>query len=337
MCRRLRILAAVALIPLLSLVAVGPASAAHQGPPVRVPGLHAAAWITRDVEGIAHIRAGDQRDLFFLQGWVHAADRLFQMDVTRRQASGTLAELLGQPALAGDVQARTIGLRRAAERGLPVQSPEGRQALDAYAAGVNAWVASHRLPAQYAAIQITKFQPWTPVDSLVIGKAISLNLSFDLDLDLTTTALAYQAAGAAAGFNGAALFSEDLYRSEPFSNASTVPDATGTPARATGVTGAPPASGTVAAGSDVPPAAARLAEAYRALAGRTPLLANAVHRTFAMGSNEWAIAGRYTATGKPILANDPHLALTSPRRSTRSPSRPATSTCRARASLARRT
>jgi penicillin G amidase len=311
--RRVWTLAAVALIPLLSMVAIGPAGAADQGPPVRVPGLHAAAWVTRDVEGIAHIRAGNEHDLFFLQGWVHAGDRLFQMDVTRRQASGTLAELLGQPALAGDVQARAIGLRRAAERSLPVQSPEGRQALDAYAAGVNAWATSHRLPDQYAAIQITRFDPWTPVDSLVIGKAIAFNLSFDLDLDLTTTARTYQAAGATAGFNGAALFSEDLYRSQPFSNASTVPDATGTPPGSAGVvTAAPPASGADTVWSDVPPAAARLAEAYRAVAERTPLLSNAVHRTFVLGSNEWAISGRYTATGEPILANDPHLALTTP-------------------------
>ena len=78
-------------------------AAAHAGSskdasPGRLPGLHAAAEITRDTSGIAHIRAGNEHDLFFLQGYVHAQDRLFQMDTARRQASGTLAELLGPAA-----------------------------------------------------------------------------------------------------------------------------------------------------------------------------------------------------------------------------------------------
>jgi penicillin amidase len=92
--------------------------AAARGDPLRavtpqaLPGLRAAAQITRDVYGIAHIKAANEHDLFFLQGYVHAEDRLFQMDVTRRQASGTLAELLGPGAIASDVNLRTC--RRAA-------------------------------------------------------------------------------------------------------------------------------------------------------------------------------------------------------------------------------
>ena len=100
-----------------------------------------SADITRDTTGIAHIRAKSLHDLFYHQGWVHADDRLFQMDVSRRRASGTLAELLGATALPGDRQMRTFGLRRAAEKGLAVLSPQTRQALDAYAEGVNAWTA----------------------------------------------------------------------------------------------------------------------------------------------------------------------------------------------------
>lgn len=100
----------------------------------------------RDIEGVAHVNARNQHDLFFLQGWIHADDRLFQMDLTRRQASGTLAELLGQSALAGDVQVRTIGLRRAAERSLPLQSVQTRAALQAYADGVNAWLVRNQPP-----------------------------------------------------------------------------------------------------------------------------------------------------------------------------------------------
>src|SRR5215472_17376718 len=75
---------------------------------IRMAGLRAAVTVDRDQQDIAHIRADNEHDLFFLQGFVHAQDRLFQMDVTRRTASGTLAELLGPAALSGDVQLRTF-------------------------------------------------------------------------------------------------------------------------------------------------------------------------------------------------------------------------------------
>jgi penicillin G amidase len=303
------------LITPLALVLVGAATPApaqaHGNHDPRLPGLHAPASVTRDVDGIAHIAARDEHDLLFLQGWVHASDRLFQMDVTRRQASGTLAELLGQAALAGDVQARTIGLRRAAERSLPAQSVEGRAALSAYAEGVNAWVSFHPLPAQYGALGLTRFAPWTPVDSLVVAKAIAFNLSFDLDTDLTVTAQTYRATGAAAGFDGGAMFSQDLFRTQPFSSASTmnppptfathpIPDASKGRDRA------------LAAPVDIPPAAVKLARDYQAQVEKVPFLAHATDRSFTLGSNEWAISGRYTATGRPILANDPHLSLDTP-------------------------
>src|SRR3989442_7889905 len=127
--------------------------------PVRLPGLKAAARIIRDTDGIAHIRARNQHDLFFLQGYVHAQDRLFQMDVSRREASGTLAELLGPAALPQDVQLRTLGLRRAAVRSLAVISPRARTALDAYADGVNAFVRSHPLPTEYCRPEVSPFPP----------------------------------------------------------------------------------------------------------------------------------------------------------------------------------
>ena len=232
---------------------------------VVVPGLRGPASVVRDVEGVAHIRATNQHDLFFLQGWVHADDRLFQMDVSRRQGSGTLAELLGTGALAGDVQMRTIGLRRAAERSLPAQSPEVRATLQAYADGVNAFAARHAPPPQYAALQLSRVAPWTPVDSLVVIKLIAFGLSFDLDIDRTLTAQAYRAAGAQAGFDGAAAVSQDLFRFQPFSPAAAVPDATGrAPVGATASTLA--ATGGGGGGADVPEAALRLAADYRRLA-----------------------------------------------------------------------
>ncbi|HKQ03217.1 MAG TPA: penicillin acylase family protein, partial [Actinomycetes bacterium] len=194
--------------------------------PVDVPGLEGPARVDRDANGIAHIRAGSRHDLFLLQGWVHAQDRLFQMDVRRRQADGTLAELLGPAALPTDVQLRTIGLHRAAARSLPALSADAQAVLAAYADGVNAWVAGHPLPPEYGALSLTSVRPSRPVDSVAVGKLQSFGLSFDLDTELTTALLGYQQAGQAAGFDGTALFFKDLWRSEPFTDASTVPDAT---------------------------------------------------------------------------------------------------------------
>jgi penicillin amidase len=123
------------------LLAVSPAPVTAAAPlagslaPTRVPGLQAAARLVQDHNGLTYVEAATLHDLFFLQGWVEARDRLFQMDVSRRQASGTLAELLGKAALPGDVQARTIGLRRAAERTWAVAPPDLRATLTASRTG----------------------------------------------------------------------------------------------------------------------------------------------------------------------------------------------------------
>ena len=190
-------LAAAALVCTLGWPAAAAAEgrSPHAGAPLAIPGLRAAARIVRDVNDVAHIQAANEHDLFFLNGWVHAQDRLFQMDVSRRVASGTLAELLGPGALSSDVQMRTIGLRRAAVRSVPMLSPRTRAVLQAYADGVNAYVASHPLPQQYAAVEVSTFAPWTPVDSVVIGKLISFELSFDIDINPTLQMEAYVAAG----------------------------------------------------------------------------------------------------------------------------------------------
>src|SRR5256885_15639741 len=109
--------------------------------PQRLAGLQAAARITIDDEGISHVRADNEHDLYFMQGWVHAGDRLFQMDYNRRLASGTVAELLGAAALPTDVQLRTLGLRRSAERSYAAASPFFRRVVGAYTEGVNARLA----------------------------------------------------------------------------------------------------------------------------------------------------------------------------------------------------
>lgn len=299
------------------------APAARAGPPERLADLRAAASVVRDGADIAHVRAGNEHDLFFLQGYVHAEDRLFQLDVTRRRASGTLAELLGPAALAGDVQLRTFGLRRAAERTWPVLEPRTRAALQAYADGVNAWAATHPLPPEYAALELTTFAPWTALDSVACAKLIAFGLSFDLDDVTRTAALAgYRQAGAALGFDGAALFREDLWRSAPFDPASTVPDAS-IPARrgrlsqvvavGRGARTARPAAQASAPARALPDAAgAELAARFLREVRANPFLARMLDRGDRDGSNQWVIAPRFSASGRALLASDPHLALGTP-------------------------
>src|SRR5438445_5421159 len=276
--------------------------AASAGPPVRLAGLHGAAEIVRDQWGIAHLRAGDEHDLFLLQGWVHAEDRLFQMDVSRRRASGTLAELLGSAALPGDVQLRTFGLRRAAARSLPLVSARARAAIEAYADGVNAFVASHPLPPEYAALRLTRFPPWTPLDTAAVGKLIAFGLSFDLDdIDRTVALVSYQKAGAAFGFDGTKLFFQDLFRSAPFDPASTIPDALGPPP--TRVTEQREREGVA---SGLHPRAVEMGKEFLDKVRAEPFVRRVLDHDDRDGSNQWAIAGDFTETGSPMLASDPH-------------------------------
>ena len=306
-----------ATIVVLTLALLLPAGLLARGAaadPVDVPGLEGPARVDRDGNGIAHIRAGTRHDLFLLQGWVHAQDRLFQMDVRRRQADGTLAELLGPAALPTDVQLRAIGLHRAAARSLPALSAAARAVLAANADGDNAWVADHPLPPEYGALSLTSVRPWTALDSVAVGKLQAFGLSFDLDIELTTALLGYQQAGKAAGFDGSALFFQDLWRSEPFTDASTVPDASqGAGAAATAAGGRAAAALAAGPAGERLRAAGRLAERYAAVAARVPLLRQALAQDRGQtGSNQWAVSGREAAGGHPLLANDPHLALDSP-------------------------
>ena len=157
---------------------------------------------------------------------MHAEDRLVQMDVNRRLPSGTLAEILGPAALAGDVEFRTIGARRAAERSLPLLTDETTAAMEAYAEGVNAFAGSHPLPPEYGVLELTAFEPWTVLDSMTIAKLLAFGRSFNLeDIDRTVALRSYQAAGLSLGFDGTALFFQDLFRTAPFDPASTIPDA----------------------------------------------------------------------------------------------------------------
>ena len=259
--------------------------------------------MVRDVDGVPHIKARNAHDLFFLQGWVHADDRLFQMDVTRRRASGTLAELLGSSALPSDVQMRTLGLRRSAERTMAKLSRKTQDELRAYADGVNAWIARNRLPGQYASVQMTEVEPWSVVDSLLTLKLVAFSLSFDLDIDRTTAVQAYDAAG----LDGRTAVFGDLSPFAPFNQASPVIDATRRPIKAGTRT-----SAARTGKSRVSKPVARMAADYLKRAKQAPTIVEALNRDADRGSNSWVIGGRHTANGRPILASDPHLGVDSP-------------------------
>jgi penicillin amidase len=300
-----RLVLALAACALVAAPAVGLGQQVAQ--PAKLKGLHAAAQVSRDVFGIAHIKAGNDHDLYFLQGYVHAQDRLFQMDVSRRRASGTLAELLGPAALAADVELRTIGIRRAAELSLGLILPEARAALDAYAEGVNAFVATlQQLPPEYQTLELTKFNPWTTLDSMTVAKAISFSLSFGLeDIDNTIALQTYTAVfdPVVGQGTGRILFSQDLWRSQPFYLASTVPDAS----IAAAVTAHRAIEWTARA--DAP--AAELGKRYSHRVRELPFFKQRMERQ-RPGSNQWAVSGRNTSNGLPLVANDPHGDLNEP-------------------------
>lgn len=303
MFRRVLIAATVA-----ALAAVGAASmSTASDSQVTVPGLDRTVRIDRDSLGIPHVYAKTERDAHFALGWLHARDRLFQMDQSRRQASGTLAELLGSGALASDVQLRTFGLRRAAQRSLAELSPESVEMLDAYSAGVNAWIDSNPLPSEYTALELSKAKvpAWTPLDSVAVAKLLAFGLSFDIgDLSNTQRLVAYQTAGAGLGFDGAKLFSEDMMRLEPFEHAASIlPGETSGPIRDHGR-------------PDWSHHGGNFGHGFKAAAEEA--LENAKSGGIDTdpdpdtGSNIWIVSGKRTESGRPIVANDPHLSLPSP-------------------------
>jgi penicillin amidase len=277
------------------------------GPSMMLTGLRHPVRVIRDRLGIPHVYALNDHDAFFTNGYVEAQDRFFQMDVSRRQASGTLAELLGprpgDQVLSTDVFLRTLGLRRAAERSAAAYPAWVLADLQAYADGVNAWLARNELPPEYAALELTKASvpAWTPLDSITIGKLIAFGLSFDSgDLRNTQLLLTYGAVGSALGFDGTKLFFDDVMRSEPFDHTVSIP-----PGTTSGpLTKRPGAS---RGGPPIDSEELRAAEGFVRSAGSLSL-----GRPEQAGSNWWLVSGVKSATGVPLLAGDPHLSLSSP-------------------------
>ena len=131
--------------------------------------ISAAGTVSFDTHGVPHIKAATEDDAFFIQGYVMAQDRMFQMDALRRLDAGDLAEILGPAALDSDRDARRLRLRRVAEEAYATLPPSDRAALAAYARGVNAYISSHlnNLPVEFSLIGYQP-RPWSVVDSILV-------------------------------------------------------------------------------------------------------------------------------------------------------------------------
>ena len=261
-----------------------------------VTGLSKDVTVYRDRWGVPQIYADDAGDLMRAQGYVHAQDRFWEMDFRRHVTAGRLSELFGETTLDTDKVVRTMGWRRVAQQELPLLRPETRRYLEAYAQGVNAWLGAHENTAtqslEYSVLGLRNRgyhpEPWTPVDSLAWLKAMAWDLRSNLDDELGRALAATKVARARVG---------GLYPAYPYDRHPVIVEG-GKAARGGPV--ARPRARTL------PPALAKVSAAIGAMPA---MLGNGAP---GLGSNSWVVAGSRTTTGKPLLANDPHLAPAMP-------------------------
>jgi penicillin amidase len=236
-------------------------------------GLTAPVEILRDRAGVPHVFAQSERDAHFALGFLHAQDRLWQLEMNRRIAAGRLAEVLGPAALETDRFVRTLGVRRAARANLERLDDETRAALDAYAAGVNAFLATDPvLPPEFLLLRVRP-EPWSAVDSLSWLKMMAWDVGGNWRNELLRMRLSRT------------LPIERLHEFLPPYPGDPVPAIRNPGELYRGLEREPP----------------RIAGA--AIPGDADL---------ALGSNSWVVSGAHTVGGKPLLANDPHLGLTAP-------------------------
>ena len=153
------------------------ADAARRDQQAAIPGLSAPVSIRFDQDGVPRIQAATELDAATALGFVHARDRMFQMDLMRRNASGRLSEIAGAGALPSIGSTRVLGLRRRALADLDALPADTRAVLDAYARGVNAWIAAKGRFSAPEFLPLGTPEPWTPADSLLWGKTMALYLS----------------------------------------------------------------------------------------------------------------------------------------------------------------
>lgn len=242
--------------------------------PLYVPGLQQPVDICRDQWGVPHIHAQTEYDAFFAQGFVTAQDRLWHMDYDRHRAVGRWAEWAGALGLAEDRLMRTLRLEHAARADVAVASPAARAMLEAYTAGINAFLATTRtLPIEYTILDTTP-EPWEPWHCLAVYKVRHMLMgTYEMKLWRMRLALAIGVEQAAA-----------LCESYPAGDLVTIPPG---------------------AVYDGPPLSSL--DALAAAAAHVNWLGEVDG-----GSNAWVIAGERTASGLPLVAGDSHRALDTP-------------------------
>lgn len=273
---------------------------------LEIAGLESTVKVLRDGYGIPQVYADSPHDLFLAQGFVQAQDRFFEMDYRRHLASGRLAELFGRDALDSDLFVRTLGWRRVAEQELALLSTDARSYLESFAQGVNAYLATTdgaEISLEYAALRLTGLsyapEDWTPADSLVWLKAMAWTLGSNIEDEIDRS-----------------LQSAQLTRREVESLWPTYPFEVHKPIVNQGalVDGVFEQDATEP-GTRLPArppfrfdAQLSLREAKAASSQLTRLLGTGD----SLGSNAWAVSGARTASGAPMLANDPHLRASLP-------------------------
>jgi len=263
------------LVALLAALIAGAYFYARQSLPksdgeIRLAGLGGPVEVLRDRYGIPHIFAPSLEDASFALGFVHAQDRLWQMEMSRRVAAGRLAEVVGAGGLETDRFLRTLGVRRAAQANLAVLDGETVRMLEAYAAGVNAFLASDPvLPPEFWLTGVRP-EPWSPVDSISWIKMMAWDLGGNWRDELLRMRLAKTL---------------PMARIHEF-----LPPYPGEPV----------------------PVIADLKELYSSMERDAVRLARFAPDSDGLGSNNWVVSGDRTESGKPLLANDPHLGLSAP-------------------------
>ncbi|MBY9075185.1 penicillin acylase family protein [Nocardioides sp. WL0053] len=273
---------------------------------VEVPGLGAKVEVVRDDHGIPQVYASSSDDLFYAQGYVQAQDRFFEMDFRRHVTSGRLSELLGKDALEADMYIRTMGWRRVAEQELSLLSPETLSYLEAFSAGVNAYMDSHtpsQMSLEYSLLALNGLdyapEEWTPADSVAWLKAMAWDLRGNMEEEIQRALMTV---------NHSAEEIASLYPAYPFERHQPI------------VTQGAVVDGVFeqdASGSDTrkparPALPTAVTDSLERLGAGLERMPEMLGHGKGIGSNAWAVDGEHSTTGKPILANDPHLGTSMP-------------------------
>jgi penicillin G amidase len=265
---------------------------------LQLKGLSAPVDVKRDGNGIPQLYADTPEDLFRAQGYVQAQDRFYEMDVRRHLTAGRLSEMFGKSEVETDAFLRTLNWRGVAEKEYATLDASTKKYLQAYSAGVNAYLKDHSgaaLSVEYAALSFSnnyKPQPWTPVDSIAWLKAMAWdlrgNMQDEIDRSLMTSRLSQAQI-------------KQLYPSYPYDRNSPIVDA-GSVDQTSGQYEPAGTSGPQGLSNSIDSQLAGISQ----IIDQMPALLGP--SSSGIGSNSWVVAGANTTTGKPLLANDPHLA-----------------------------